>query len=180
MSDQDDLQIESALRAYLGRELDGQLGRAKACFLREIEASAPIPINAATAAPTRSIGGAGRRARLWWAPLAGGIAAAVGIACGVAEFHPWKTTPKSPVVDNTPHNATPSTQLAVAPEPSDSETIVVQTIDEGTVVVGDQGPARQLRREVIDHVEWFDPTTNKRIQIDIPREEVVLVGMNAY
>jgi len=100
------------------------------------------------------------------------------LAWGVVAWH------QAPLLARPGKNGSPLATSTVAPpaeaDQTYTDTIDVRTIDEGTVVVSDKGPARQFRREVIEHVEWFDPAQNKRIQIDIPSEEVVLVAMNTY
>jgi len=164
----DDLQLESALRGYLTRELDGQLGRAEAAFLQRL--SDRLPAAAAGPLPLRGRGG------FWWAPLAGGIAAAMLVVWGVTAFHHKPHTNQQFTGGGKP---IASTQPAADSEQY-SDTVDVRTVDEGIVVLDNQAPARQIRREVVEHVEWFDPAANKRIRIDIPSEEVVLVGMNAY
>lgn len=177
MSDRDELQLESALRTHLRRELDGQLGRAEARFLRESQGPAMSIV--APSAAMRGGTGRMRATLLWWAPFAGGIAAAIAIVCGAAAFHS-RAGQDTQLVHTGRSSVIPAPASAPAMEEMYSETIDVRTVDEGTVVIEDQGPARQFRREVIDHVEWFDAATNKRIELDIPREEVVLVGMNTY
>ena len=166
MNESDD-PLVPVLAGYLDRELQRHTGRAAARFLEEMSRSAEPH-----ARPRNS------RAVRWWGPLIGAIAAALGIIGGVAALHALskgKSTGHGTMAIVTPATAPTDESVQTV-----TDTIDVRTLDEGTVVLADRGPARQFRREVIEHVEWFDPAQNKRIQIDIPSEEVVLVAMNTY
>ena len=52
--------------------------------------------------------------------------------------------------------------------------------DEGIVDRPGQAPARRYRYRFLDETIWENPGTNTRIRSTVPREEVVLVGLDPY
>ncbi|MEX0712372.1 MAG: hypothetical protein WD278_08475, partial [Pirellulales bacterium] len=50
-----------------------------------------------------------------------------------------------------------------------------RTLDEGTVLIDGRTPARKLRRQWYERVEWYDRARGARIERIVPREQVVFV-----
>ena len=65
---------------------------------------------------------------------------------------------------------------------NDPETreILVDAADEGIVNRPGLAPARRYRYRYLDETIWRNPATNTLIQSTVPREEVVLVGLDPY
>jgi hypothetical protein len=148
--------LEALLAAHLRERLGGQVGRAEAAFAAEVGRESP----------RRSM-----RLGMWGLWVAGAMAASMGIVWGVAA-----------------HRVEPSKKnfTQVSPTSSESELAMVgavtqyQTIDEGAVTVQNAGPARRVRREVVETVQWHDPQTGAEIEVTVPHEQVVFVGMPAF
>jgi len=58
--------------------------------------------------------------------------------------------------------------------------ILVGATDEGIVDRPGQAPARRYRYRFLDETIWRNPATNTFIHSAIPREEIVLVGLDPY
>jgi hypothetical protein len=62
------------------------------------------------------------------------------------------------------------------PEPIE-RTTYYRTLDDGTVYLDDDTPARQLRRQEVEQVTWLDKKTGKTSMTErIPNEDVMLVA----
>lgn len=109
-------------------------------------------------APRRTIG--------WW--IAAGSAVAAGVLLGaLLNRGPSPTTPRQP--------------LAKGTAPEEAPTIVQSATwtrleDDGLAMVANQ-PARQLRRQVVDEVEWYDPRRKATVRTTVPRQQIILIGM---
>lgn len=109
-------------------------------------------------APRRTIG--------WW--IAAGSAVAAGVLLAVLLNHgPRQTSVPQP--------------LAKKMLPEEVPTIVQSAKwsrleDDGLAMVADQ-PARQLRRQVVDEVEWYDPRRKATVRTTVPRQQIILIGM---
>src|SRR3954468_18420726 len=140
MNDPEDM-LEQLLQEHLHRKLDPQLGRARARFAEDVNP------------PARKSHPNPQRLMIWGLWAAGAMAASVGIVWGVA-IH------QSPLPNitqhQTPQPVSASTAVASAKIPSE-QIIAYRTIDEGPVIVENHGPARQLRRQVLETVQWYDP-----------------------
>ncbi|MEX2560172.1 MAG: hypothetical protein WD403_09675 [Pirellulales bacterium] len=69
-----------------------------------------------------------------------------------------------------------SDALATVSEPLIIERLLrSRTLDEGTVLIDGRTPARKLRRQWYERVEWYDRARGARIERIVPREEVVFV-----
>lgn len=166
MNDTED-SLEAILPDHFRAQLDGQLGRAESAFTRRIaQQNAPRW-------PRR------RHPLVWGLWAAGAIAASAGIVWGVVAHHELPTVgPAIEMVQHpqavTPQAQAPSTQISV------EQIVAYQTIDEGSVILEDQGPARKLRRQVMQTVEWYDPERNESGTVRVPIEQVVLVGTPSF
>jgi hypothetical protein len=153
MSSKPDQDLDDLLARHLGERLDGQLGRSAAAF-RKAEARRP-------ARP-----GWGRLL-LWGA----GAALAAGVAIAWLIF----STPAA-----TRHVAPPREVVIKDSEPSQvplaRSTTWTPVTEDGTAMVDDQ-PVRQLRRQIVDEVEWYDTRDNATIRRRMPREQLILIGV---
>ena len=71
-------------------------------------------------------------------------------------------------------------QIAKADDSGDVEhQIEWNTIDQGTVFVNGEQPMRSIRRERMDNFRWIDPETNASMELTVPNNEIVFVGMTA-
>ena len=55
---------------------------------------------------------------------------------------------------------------------------ILSAADEGIVFNDTRGPARRVRYESVETFQFRDPATGATIDIDVPREEIVLVGLD--
>ena len=83
----------------------------------------------------------------------------------------------APLVDN--ETVTPATQQE-GPALAYTQTIEYRTLDQGTVVLDDQLPVRQLCRQTLERVQWIDPVKNQDVEVDIPSQEIVYVPLATY
>ena len=158
MSNLDEQAVDEQLGAYLRQQLDGQMGRAAEGF-----------------AQTQRFE---RRMRIWRRLAAGGALAAAASVAALLMIHaahrgsaggPGNGEPPIVKVDDS------------SQEPRELErTLAWRTVDDGTVLIGGSEPMRQLRREVYEHVQWYDPQQRTTIEMSVPTEEVIFVKMNKY
>jgi hypothetical protein len=193
--DRDETQLESLLREHFAAKLDGQLGRSTARFLREVGASrsaqppmrlvgddeaAPIamqPISMPRAIPDHRRSG---WSAFGWSIGLAGAAVAAGIAVVMI------------LVPLVQRNPAPTQQVVIVPDPTERHTTVTpasddaprdvehaltwNTIDQGTVYLGGEVPLRSVVRQANETVRWYDPQRNARVEMTVPRDEVMLVG----
>jgi hypothetical protein len=76
----------------------------------------------------------------------------------------------------------PPVQLASDDTPDPIErTVYYRTVDDGTVFLDDQTPARQLRRQEVEQVTWLDRRTGRTSVTEmVPKEDVMLVAYNKH
>ena len=145
--DEDDL-LDGMLGAHLRSCLDGQLGRAPAAFGRELESR--------------------RRLRLW-ACAGAAVAACLAVAWVVMGSRP--AVPRQVVGPNPP-----------PVHADDSVTPVLQAatwsrmMDDGAAVVDGQ-PVRQLRRNVVEEIEWYDAKDGAVVRTTVPQQQIFYIGM---
>jgi hypothetical protein len=152
--------LDTLLRDHLREELEPRVGMAERRFLREIN---------------RDRRRSGSRLAIWalWA-TGSAMAASVGIVWGVMQ-HRVATLPQiasRPTKSATVASATGMREMG--------EVIEYSTIDEGTRYVEHEGPARQLRRQVLQTTQWYDPDSGAQIEITVPQEQVMLIGMPSF
>jgi len=140
--------LDDLLGAHLRSCLDGQLGRAPLAFEREVESR--------------------RRLRLW------ACAGAALAACLTVAWLAMGSRPPTP---------TQVTQTGSQPaHPDDAVTPVLQAatwsrmIDDGAAVV-DGRPVRQLRRNVVEEVEWYDAKDGAVVRTTVPQQQIFYIGM---
>ena len=151
MSSKLDQDLDELLGRHLAECLDGQLGRAAAAF-RE--------------AGARRRPGWGRR-WLWGA----GAAVAAGLAVAWLIF--WEPGAAR-------HNAPPREVVMKPVEPAEvpiaRSTTWTPVTEDGTAMVDDR-PVRQLRRQIVDEVEWYDTRDKATVRRRMPREQLILIGV---
>jgi hypothetical protein len=152
-----DQQIEDELSRHLSARLDPQVGRAAAYFEQSLAANKP----------------ARNRAAFLWTVGAGLVTAtAAAIALAATLIPAPAARPHRPAV-------TPSAPPEVASvEPS--EVVWWRSLDEGTVLLDDHTPARRVRRQILEQVQWYDPRRGTQVELTVPREEVLFVNMESY
>lgn len=87
-------------------------------------------------------------------------------------------------VDDSPVHGVPSSAILTFSgegwaTPEKRETLVEAT-DEGIIERPDGPPARRYRYHYLDETIWKHPETNTLIRSAVPREEVLLVGLELY
>jgi hypothetical protein len=58
--------------------------------------------------------------------------------------------------------------------------ILIDVFDEGIIERPGSSPARQYRYRYLDETIWRNPETNTLIRSSVPRQEVVLIGLELY
>ena len=123
----------------------------------------------------------GRRHRdrrvLWW--IAAGSAVGAAAAVLLVAFALFRdgsqmvardTEPPAPV-----EKASPPAIAQSEPPPMRLEQNWSTVAYEG-VVVPDQGvPLRKFRRHILEHIQWIDKAHGRRMDMTIPREQVILI-----
>ena len=152
--------LDALLRSHLRAELESKVGLAERRFLRELN---------------RGQRRSGARLATWalWA-TGSAIAASVGIVWGVMA-HRTGAPPQ-----NASHPGQPATWVSAQGPRELGEVVEYSTIDEGTRYVENQGPARQVRRQVLQTTQWYDPDADAQIEITVPQERVILIGMPSF
>ena len=148
--------LEVMLNEHLGARLTGQMGRASAAFQRQMDRELHA----------REI----KRTRRTWFYAAIPTAAAACIAV-VATINYMKPT----TVDK---GGGGGTKVAVN-TPSVDSTTYYRDFDGGVRVVSDERgehPVRQIRRQVMQETEWYDPVEKATIRVQVPTEQVVFVS----
>ena len=178
MTDPKDSQLDALLSKHLSSELDAQLGRANARFdqMRRMQRQ----FTDAPAQPRRL-----QVNRFTLGVIGAALAAAIAV---VMIFAPTKRITPGPV--SAPIEIARNDASIVgdpAPAMFADETIPVQrdvswqTLDRGTVFVGEEEqPMRRLVRQRVDNYRWTDPEHKFNVQMSVPRDEVMLVGMKSY
>ncbi len=148
-------QLDAILSEHFRGALAGQSGRALAAFRSEIQHT--------------------RRRRIGWSAFMA-VAAGMMIAWGVMAA---LTRP-----NNKPGQPAHPMEVAKAPETPKTAPMMVQSaswsrmMDDGMTMVNNQ-PARQLRRTILQEVEYYDPATKATVRMMIPREQIILIGVKA-
>lgn len=162
MNDIEDKRIDLLISRHLSRELDQYVGRAAERFALELRESQPIPIRQT-----------GFQWRIW-----AGAALAASLVISWALYSIPKRNP-----DFNKNDGGDKGLLSIAQpdslEPL-AEMVSWQTIDDGTVLMDDDRPARQVRRQVVQTVCWYDPKQQTMVELTVPREQVMLIGLNSY
>jgi hypothetical protein len=77
-------------------------------------------------------------------------------------------------------------QPDLTPAPAPAQTVAIdyqldwQTIDLGTVLLEDQTPVRRYVRREIETARWIDPSTKAQLEMVVPNDQIMLIGLNTY
>jgi hypothetical protein len=153
MKDKSDHDLDELLKGHLAACLDGQLGRSALAFR-------------AQQSPRRLLG---RRGLLAGAALAAGlvIAAMTWALLARQGTNGHRISP--------PHEVVMGSKIDTAP-PMVQSTTWSPVTDDGLAVVDDQ-PVRRLRRQIVDQVEWYDARDGAMVTRRMPREQLILIGV---
>ena len=155
-------EVDDLLAEYLHRELDAHAGK----LAPAVEAS----IRRRQRGEASSA--AGGRLLVWAVWSAGAIAASVGIVWGVTRQQDSRPGP-AVALDQ------PETSTGILPVPI-AKVVQSATSDEGTVFLPDGGPARRVRQRTVETTTFYDPLTHATLDVSVPEERVMLVGLHAY
>ena len=113
-----------------------------------------------------------RRGAIW-----GGMAAAAALFLGVGVAF-WTGSL------SLPQEEPPTARGTVAADegfrPVHAENRLQNKVDEGIVFLQNGLPARQYRFEFVDRVVWENPRDGSKMEMEVPREEVVLVPVRTF
>jgi len=158
-----DEQLQQQVAEAVGQRLEPQLGRARRAFLEAVAQPQPVPTR-----PTL-------RFRRWVFIGLGGAAAAAAML-----LLTLRSTGASDAPDVSSGSGAPVVASAASDEPSDvRHTVLWEPIDEQTVYVNGQVPARSIRGVRVDEVQWFDPRMKAHVRLTVPRQQVVLTALAA-
>jgi hypothetical protein len=188
--------LDLMLRDHVTDELEQYVGTSGKRFEQYI---GPGPVTVDAKAQADGVIARDRRRtsgiRLWWtAPLlAAAAAVAMVVIPAVRMMSRDPVASPSPVAVKphvNPHGPTPQPGLAApedsgevalaAYEPKVSAAVWSEYQDAGRVYLDEQTIARRLVKTDYHRVQWTDPTDNTRVEITVPRQEVVLVSSPKY
>ena len=166
MSLEEDRAFEKQLRQIKPRELDGFMVERIGAAIKKSEKSSVR--------------------RRWNAYLAwGGLvaAASIMIVAGVSLFHGGVDIVPETVgelADSRPVESRQSISGQNAFQPILAQNNLKERVDEGIVFLGDGLTARKYRYEFIDRVVWKNPSNGALVEMEVPRDEVVLIPVQTY
>src|SRR5688572_24171553 len=171
----DDVELESRLRAYLETELSGQLGRARQAFERHV----------ATGQTSRTprAGGRGRFTRVL---TIGIITTAAAASLAALWATPGLRQPEQPELATTQPGPAPKASRDVSTHGAKTNweevgfVVTSVALDRGTVVLENQKPARLVRQVSLERTEWVDEARGVRLEAFAPRETTQLLGIDTY
>ena len=148
MNDSDN-KIDILITRHLGKQLDRHVGRAQKAFLAEVS-----------------------QRRRWYIPRYWAVAAVLLIAATLAGVFALKNLFTAPKNIDTPlvQKSEPKPLLPIA------QTVAWQTMDDGTVMMNGDIPVRQLRRQVLERIKWYDAERNTTVELHRPQEQIMLIG----
>jgi len=149
MNDTDN-KIDILITRHLGKQLDRHVGRAQRAFLAEVS-----------------------QRRRWYIPRYWAVAAVLLIAATLAGVFAVRNLFTAPIREPTqvlPSNSESPPLMPVA------QTVAWRTMDDGTVMMNGDVPVRQLRRQVVERIKWYDPQRNTTVELHRPQEQIMLIG----
>ena len=172
MTDRNDSQLDALLTKHLSSQLDRQLGRSEARFEQMIRMQRQLQTAPQTQPNKFRINPF--MLGLVGAAMAASIAA-VFVLPHLLRIKPGTIAAPAPRIIADSGSATnPVETIPVEREVS------WRTLDRGTVFVGeDEQPMRGLVRQRVDNFRWSDPSSNTKVEVSVPHDEVMLVGMKS-
>jgi hypothetical protein len=159
--DPHDAAVEVMLGEHFNSRLGGQVGKASAAFAREMDRE----LHAREVKRTR---------RAWFlAAIPTAVAACVVVLATISYMKPG-------VVDAGKGSGGGT---VVADSPKVDSTTYYRDFDGGVRVVSDENgtrPVRQIRRQVVQETEWYDPVEKATMRVTVPAEQTVYVGVQPY
>ncbi len=146
MNDSDN-KIDILITRHLGKQLDRHVGRAQRAFLAEVS-----------------------QRRRWYIPRYWAAAAVLFIAATLAGVFAVKNLFITPTPPIPPPIAETQPLMPIA------QTVSWQTTDDGTVMMNGDVPVRQLRRQVVETIKWYDPQRKTTVELHQPQEQIKLIG----
>jgi hypothetical protein len=150
MNDNDN-KIDILISRHLGKQLDRHVGRAQKAFLAEVN-----------------------QAKRWYIPRYWAVAAvlllAATLVCVLAVKNLFVPPNKIESVIPTGPKSDSQPLLPVA------QSVAWRTMDDGTVMMNGDIPVRQLRRQVVEHVKWYDEQRKTTVELHQPQEQIMLIG----
>lgn len=117
-----------------------------------------------------------RAAAFWWGLLSPAAAAAAAMI--FAEN--WRVDQKSPApLVASPYLAGKSAATHDDPRGSRAVNVLYQTLDDGVVMDTNHEPVRRVRYRSADQVRWHNAQSGAQWEVSYPREDVVLVPVEA-
>ena len=150
MNDNDN-KIDILISRHLGKQLDRHVGRAQKAFLAEVTQRRRFHIPR------------------YWA-VAAIILLAATLICVLAVKNLFIPPTKLP--PNTASNSESQPLLPIA------QSVAWRTMDDGTVMMNGDIPVRRLRRQVVEHVKWYDEQRKTTFELHQPQEQIMLIGLN--
>jgi hypothetical protein len=145
-----DNKIDNLISRHLAGQLDRHVGRSQKAFLREV--SEPRP----------------RHIPRYWAAAAILLLTA-SLAGALAVYNLFnRPAPYHRVEREIPVESPPLMPVA--------QTVDWRTLDDGTVMLNGDVPIRRLRRQIVEHVKWYDPERRTTIELRMPQEQIMLIG----
>jgi hypothetical protein len=173
-SDLLDDDLSHLLRDHFSAELDQHFGRAAERFSMAVS---PVDV-----APKRT---SGFSTAAWWAAPVIAAAAVVALFAApqlrtVAPVNstPQKSVAMNPIAPNANDSSLPiQANREVEFEPQDvTGRVTWATRDEGQVWLDDETPARKYRKRQFETLQYTDPRDLSRIEVTVPRDEIILVS----
>jgi len=149
MNDNDN-KIDILITRHLGKQLDRHVGRAQKAFLAEVTQRRRFSIP-----------------RYWAA------AAILLIMATIAGVYALKNLFLAPRPDETKIVGPISEPPPLAPI---AQSVAWRTMDDGLVGMNGDIPVRQLRRQVVEHLKWYDEKRNTTVELRQPQEQIMLIG----
>jgi len=126
-----------------------------------------------------------------WGTVAIGAAAALLIVTFAAwnAWQPDEESPAAPVLAEAERPAPPVelveervprkiTVAGIVRDPVSIESVLVSEHHGTPVLTSNNVPLQPVRRYYIDRARWYDPQDGTRYSVEVPRQDVVLVGLD--
>ena len=153
MNDSDN-KIDILITRHLGKQLDRHVGRAQKAFLAEVNQEVT-------------------QRRRFYIPRYWAVAATLLIAATLAGIFAIKNIFIPPTTPVDPPPVIVRTEQPLKPV---AQSVAWHTMDDGLVGMNGDIPVRQLRRQVVEHVKWYDESRHTTVEFRQPQEQIMLIG----